>query len=401
MLGMVLAGGRGERLFPLTRDRSKPSVSFGGKYRIIDFVLSNFINSGIYSIYVVVQYKSQSLIEHLRAAWRLGGRIKHQFITIAPPQMRRGEVWYRGTADAVYQNLHVIRNFDPELVVVFGADHIYRMDIAQMMDYHREREADVTVAAIPVPIESAHRFGVIKVNKEGRIIGFLEKPKDPPPMPGNPKFAYASMGNYLFNRDILMEALSHDAKRHSEHDFGRTIIPELFPEGRVFAYDFSQNEIPGLKKYEERGYWRDVGSIQAYYDAHMDLLGEHPRFDLNNLEWPILSDAVNAPAARMMGGEVVDSFIGEGSIIKGAKVKRSIIGRGVVLEAGAEVEESILFDFCEVGSGCRIKRSIIDRFNLIKPGEEIGYDLEHDKQRFTVNNKGVVTIPRAPTRFFY
>lgn len=401
MLGMVLAGGRGERLFPLTRDRSKPSVPFGGKYRIIDFVLSNFINSGIYSIYVLVQYKSQSLIEHLRAAWRLGGRIKGHFIAIAPPQMRRGEVWYQGTADAVYQNLHVVRNFDPELVIVFGADHIYRMDIAQMIDFHREREADVTVAAIPVPIESANRFGIIKANKEGRIIGFLEKPKEPPPMPGNPKLAYASMGNYLFNKEILMEALLRDANRHSEHDFGRTIIPELFPEARVFAYDFSQNEIPGLKPYEERGYWRDVGNIQAYYDAHMDLLGEQPRFDLNNLEWPILSDAVNAPAARIRGGEVTDSFIGEGSVIKGARVKRSIIGRGVVIEEGAEVEDSILIDFCEVGSGSRVKRAILDRFNIIKPGEQIGYDLEQDKQRFTVNNKGVVTIPRAPTRFFY
>lgn len=400
-LGMILAGGRGERLHPLTRDRSKPSVPFGGKYRIVDFVLSNFINSGIYSIYILVQYKSQSLIEHLRAAWRLGGTIRDQFITIAPPQMRRGEMWYRGTADAVYQNLHVIRNFSPELVVVFGADHIYRMDIEQMIRFHQEKEADVTVAALPVPIEQAHRFGIIEVDGEGRVIGFSEKPKEPKPMPGNPEFAYASMGNYLFNTGMLMEALLRDANRASEHDFGRTIIPELFPEARVFAYDFHRNEIPGLKLYEERGYWRDVGTLATYYDAHMDLLGRHPRLDLDNPSWPILTERIDAPTARIINGSISNSYLGEGSTIDGATVRHSIIGRGVVVEEGTEIEDSIIIDFTEIGRGCRIKKTIIDRFNVFKPGDSIGYDLEKDRERFTVSPKGVVVVPRGKTRFFY
>lgn len=400
-LGMILAGGRGERLHPLTRDRSKPSVPFGGKYRIVDFVLSNFINSGIYSIYILVQYKSQSLIEHLRAAWRLGGTIRNQFITIAPPQMRRGEMWYRGTADAVYQNLHVIRNFDPELVVVFGADHIYRMDIQQMIQFHQEKEADVTVAALPVPIDQAHRFGIIEVDAEGRVIGFSEKPKEPKPMPGNPDMAYASMGNYLFNTEILMEALLRDANRTSEHDFGRTIIPELFPEARIFAYDFGRNEIPGLKPSEERGYWRDVGTLATYYDAHMDLLGAHPRLDLDNMLWPILTERIDAPTTRIISGNISDTYLGEGSTIHGATVKHSIIGRGVTIEEGAEVEDSIIIDFTEIGRGSRIKKAIIDRFNVLKPGEVIGHDLEKDRERFTVGPKGVVVIPRGKTRFFY
>jgi glucose-1-phosphate adenylyltransferase len=398
---MILAGGRGERLHPLTRDRSKPSVPFGGKYRIVDFVLSNFINSGIYSIYILVQYKSQSLIEHLRAAWRLGGTIRNQFITIAPPQMRRGEMWYRGTADAVYQNLHVIRNFDPELVVVFGADHIYRMDIEQMIQFHQEKEADVTVAALPVPIESAHRFGIIEVNADGRVIGFSEKPKDPKPMPNNPEMAYASMGNYLFNTEILMETLLRDAKRTSEHDFGRTIIPELFPEARVFAYDFNQNEIPGLKPSEERGYWRDVGTLATYYEAHMDLLGTHPRLDLDNASWPILTERIDAPMTRVVSGNISDCYLGDGSSIHGATIKHSIIGRGVTIEEGAVIEDSIIIDFTEIGRGCRIKNAIIDRFNVFKPGEVIGHDLEKDRERYTVSSKGVVVIPRGKSRFFY
>lgn len=400
-LGMVLAGGRGERLHPLTRDRSKPSVPFGCKYRIIDFVLSNFINSGIDSIYVLVQYKSQSLIEHLRAAWRIGGGIQNRFITIAPPQMRRGEMWYRGTADAVYQNLHVVRTFKPDLVVVFGADHIYRMDIDQMVQFHLEREADVTVAALPVPIESAYRFGIVEVDSEGRVTGFLEKPKNPKPMPTNRTMAYASMGNYIFNSDSLMDALQRDAKRTSEHDFGRTIIPELFPEARVFAYDFYQNDIPGIEPYEEKGYWRDVGDIASYYEAHMDLLGLHPKLNLSNREWPILSEAVHGPAARIIGGEVVDSFLGGGCTINRARIKRSLIGEGVWIDEGAEIEDSIIIDFTEIGPGCRIKRAIIDRFNILKPGEILGYDVEKDRAQYTVSANGITVIPRGKTRFFY
>ena len=268
ILGIIMAGGKGERLHPLTRERSKPAVPFGGKYRIVDFVLSNFVNSGIFSIYVLVQYKSQSLIEHLQIGWRHGGLLRDHFISIVPPQMRMGEMWYRGTADAVAQNLHLIQDFNPDMVAIFGADHIYRMDLNQMLTFHQEAQADVTVAARPVAVGEAAQFGVLAVDRHGRVVEFTEKPPRPSPMPGDSARALVSMGNYLFDRRVLVEALVDDARRSTEHDFGRSIIPELVESGRVFAYDFQQNEVPGVKPYEEHGYWRDVGTVQAYWDAH-------------------------------------------------------------------------------------------------------------------------------------
>ena len=397
ILAFVLAGGRGERLFPLTRDRSKPAVPFGGKYRIIDFVLSNLLNSGIYSIYVLVQYLSQSLIDHIRLGWRSTGMVGDHFVLIVPPQMRRGETWYRGTADAIYQNLNLIRDFNPDLVAVFGADHVYRMDVGQMVAFHLERGAQVTVAALPVPLEEASNFGILTTDRHGRVIGFEEKPKTPKPIPGDPSRAYASMGNYLFDRRTLVEAVTEDALKNSEHDFGRNIIPELVSEVAVYAYDFLTNEVPGLRPYEERGYWRDVGTIRAYWQAHMDLLGPEPLFDLDNPHWPIYTYAYPGPSARVISGEVEDSLLGEGSVVRGGKVYRSILGRGVRVEE-AVIEDSIIMDFTVVDRGAHLRKVIVDRFNHIEPGTCIGLDPERDAPRYFVDGSGIVVIPRGRTR---
>ncbi|MDR7483431.1 MAG: glucose-1-phosphate adenylyltransferase [Armatimonadota bacterium] len=397
LLGVILAGGRGERLHPLTADRSKPAVPFGGKYRIIDFVLSNFVNSGIHAVYALVQYKSQSLLEHLRVGWRFGGLPDH-FVIAVPPQMRWGEQWYRGTADAVFQNLNLLRDFNPDIVVIFGADHIYRMDINQMLLAHLERDAQVTVAALPVPIDQASQFGIIEADADGRIIGFEEKPARPTPMPGNAAAALSSMGNYIFDRDLLVEALIEDARRSTDHDFGRTIIPELCPRARVFAYDFLTNAVPGTKPYEEPGYWRDVGSLAAYWQAHMDLLGATPLFDLDNPAWPILTAAYAGPAAHVIGGEIVDSLIGEGTRVEHATVRRSIVGRGVRIEPGAVLDEAIVMDHSRVGAGAHLRRVIVDRYNSIAAGEVLGLDPRRDAQRYHVDASGLVVLPRGETR---
>ncbi len=397
VLAIILAGGKGERLYPLTVERSKAAVSFAGKYRIIDFALSNFVNSEIYSIFVLVQYKAQSLIEHLSAGWRIGARIRQNFITAVPPQMRWGETWYRGTADAVYQNLNLIRDFEPDLVAVFGADHIYRMDVNQMIRFHLEREADVTVAALPVPLDQASGFGIIEADTQGRIVGFEEKPRLPRPMPDDPHRAFSSMGNYIFNSGILIETLVEDARRSTEHDFGKTIIPELFPDARVFAYNFLHNEVSGVRAYEEPGYWRDVGEIETYWKAHMDLLGPTPALDLHNPQWPILTENYDLPPFRILGGVVEDAMIGEGSLLMGAAVRRSIIGRDVTLEPDVVVEESIVMDRTRVEKGARLQRVIVDRYNTIRAGIEIGGP-RSDPRYFVTDRSGIVVIPRGTTR---
>ncbi|MDQ7844362.1 MAG: glucose-1-phosphate adenylyltransferase [Armatimonadota bacterium] len=397
VLAIILAGGKGERLYPLTRERGKPAVPFGGKYRIVDFVLSNFVNSGIYALYVLVQYKAQSLIEHLRNAWRLGGLPDH-FVIVVPPQMRWGESWYQGTADAVYQNLNLIRDFSPDIVAIFGADHVYRMDIAQMIAFHRDRGADVTVAALPVPLAQAGAFGVVAAEADGRITHFEEKPASPTPMPGDPTRAYASMGNYLFQRDVLVEALVEDARRSTDHDFGRTIIPELAQQRRVFAYNFLENIVPGVQPYEERGYWRDVGTVEAYWQAHMDLLGPTPALNLDNGRWPILTAPYPGPSARILEGEARDALIGEGSLIAGGVVRRSILGRGVRVMRGAVVEESVVMDRTVVGEEAVLRRVIVDRFNVVPPGTRIGEDREADRLRYHVDPSGLVVLPRGQTR---
>lgn len=400
VLGLIMAGGKGERLSPLTRERGKPAVPFGGKYRIVDFVLSNFVNSGIFSIYVLVQYLSQSLIDYLRTSWRNRGIIQDHFVTVVPPQMRLGEMWYRGTADAVSQNLNLIRDFDPDHVVVFGADHIYRMDIGQMLAYHMEKGADVTVAALPVPIENARGFGIIEVNKAGRVVGFEEKPKNPKPMPGDHEKAYSSMGNYIFNRDVLEAVLTEDAKRETAHDFGKTIIPELHSKAKVYAYNFLSNEVPGMLPYEERGYWRDVGDLESFWSAHMDMLGEKPKLDLNNDQWPIFAGRYDGPSARVLGGEVSDCVLGEGTLVHNAVVRHSVIGRGVVLHPGAMVEDSVIMDFCEIKPGARLKRVVADRFNVFSDNVQVGYDKEKDlAAKYHVDKSGLVAVGRGKSKW--
>jgi glucose-1-phosphate adenylyltransferase len=400
VLAMIMAGGRGERLHPLTRDRSKPAVPFGGRYRIIDFVLSNFANSELLALYVLVQYKSQSLIEHIRLAWRTGGLLPDYFVTVVPPQMRTGAAWYRGTADAVLQNLNLVDDFAPDVVAIFGADHVYRMDVNQMVAFHREAGAEVTVAARPVPLAEAGQFGVLAVDRSSRVVEFAEKPARPKPMPDHPDRALVSMGNYLFNRQILVDALVDDARRSTEHDFGRSIIPELVPTGRVFAYDFQRNEVPGIKPYEEPGYWRDVGTLEAYWQAHMDLLGESPRFDLDNREWPIRSAHHPGPPARFLGADVDNAHVAEGSLVKRATIRNSILGRGVWVNEGAVIEDSIVMDHTTVGKGARIRRAIIDRYNIVPAGAEIGLDPAADRRRWYVDDSGLVVLPRGGRRAF-
>jgi glucose-1-phosphate adenylyltransferase len=400
VLSMIMAGGKGERLHPLTRDRSKPAVPFAGRHRIVDFVLSNFLNSEVYSIYVLVQYKSQSLIEHLRSTWRTTGLITDYFVTVVPPQMRVGPAWYRGTADAVLQNLNLIDDYNPDYIAVFGADHIYRMDVAQLVAFHQESGADVTVAARSVPLGDASQFGVLAVDSAARVVEFAEKPAAPKPMPGNPRRALVSMGNYLFSRQPLIEALLADARRSTDHDFGRSIIPELVPAGRVYGYDFEQNEVPGVKPYEEQAYWRDVGTIGAYWDAHMDLLGESPRFDLDNRYWPIRTGQHPGPAARFIGSDVDNAQVGEASLIKRATIRNSILGRSVWVNEGAVVEDSIIMDHTTVGKGARLRRVIVDRFNIIPADTEIGLDTAADRRRFHVDPSGLVVVPRGGRRDF-
>lgn len=400
ILGMIMAGGKGDRLLPLTKARSKPAVPFAGKHRIIDFVLSNFINSGIYAVYLLVQYKSQSLIEHSRSTWRwrMGGGLKDTFIMVVPPQMRQGETWYQGTADAVYQNINVIRDFHPDLIAVFGADHIYRMDLEQMVKFHRENRAHVTIAALPVPLAAAPGFGIIEVDRTQRIVGFEEKPKNPKPMPTDPSRAYASMGNYLFETELLIEALQEDAQRDTAHDFGRTIIPQLFTKRRVFAYDFLSNDIPGIKPYEERGYWRDVGTLPAYWQAHLDLLGATPAFDLHNSQWPIFGSVYDGPPARFISGEIDNSLIGEGCYIDGGIVKQSVLGRGVRIGTGAEIQESIVMDYVEIAPGVKLKGAIVDRFNRLPEGFEVGVGSGRGEEHCFHDPSGIFVLERAETR---
>ncbi|MGQ0645797.1 MAG: glucose-1-phosphate adenylyltransferase [Elusimicrobiota bacterium] len=402
VLGIIMAGGKGERLRPLTQERGKPAVPFGGKYRIVDFVISNFVNSGVFSIYVLVQYLSQSLIDYLRISWRNRGIIQDHFITVVPPQMRMGEVWYRGTADAVSQNLNLINDFDPDYVAVFGADHIYRMDIGQMLAYHVEKGADATVAALPVPVEKASGFGIIEVNKANRVMGFDEKPKNPKPMPGDPTRAYSSMGNYIFNREFLQTILTDDVKRRdSAHDFGKNILPAIIEKAKVFAYNFHSSEVPGIKRYEEKGYWRDVGDLESYWSAHMDMLGEKPKLDLNNDEWPIFAGRYDGPSARILGGEVSDTILGEGTVVHNAVVRHSVIGRGVTILPGAMIEDSVIMDFSVVGAGCRMKRVVADRFNDFPDGTELGFDREKDSSSkfLHVDKSGIVAVGRGRSKW--
>jgi glucose-1-phosphate adenylyltransferase len=401
VLAMVMAGGKGERLYPLTRDRTKPAVPFGGKYRLIDFVLSNMINSDIHSIYVLTQFKSQSLTEHILENWRLGTILERHFIIPVPAQMRRGETWFRGTADAIYQNAHLIRNQKPEIVAIFGADHIYKMNIRDMMEYHRDKEADVTVAAIPYPKSQSRSYGVIQVDESWRIKGFQEKPEEPAPIPGKPELILASMGNYLFNSEVLLEVLETDAKREGTHDFGRDILPWAYRDFKIYAYNFRRNKLPGLEPGEANDYWRDVGTIDSYWEANMDLRSLTPEFNLYNKYWPIYAGRVPAPPAKFVHdvegrrGQALNSIVSEGCIISGSTVVDSVLGPFVHIHSYSEVNQSILMEDVEVGRGSRIRRAIIDKHVVVPPETHIGFDLEEDRKKYCLSPKGVVVIPKG------
>lgn len=394
VLAFVMAGGEGTRLHPLTADRCKPSVPFNGKHRIVDFVLSNLVNSEIYSIYLLVQYKSQSLIEHVRQSWTMTRFIPQHFVTVVPPQMRDGPKWFQGTADAVYQNLHLMESLQPDLVAVFGADHIYRMDVRQMVQFHVETNADVTVATLPVPLSQASSFGIVNTDAHGRIREFQEKPKSAQSMPGREGYALASMGNYIFSAEVLARELRR-AHETGESDFGKHILPRTVQSHRLMAYDFATNVIPGTQPYEEAGYWRDVGTIDAYFDAHFDTLGAEPRFRMTNVHWPIYASPDQAESAQIERGYVNHSTIGSGSVIDGAHLDHAMLRRSVRVEADARLEHAIVMERTVVGRGARVRRAIIDQDNHIPPGELIGYDLERDRQRFHVSEGGIVVVPKC------
>jgi glucose-1-phosphate adenylyltransferase len=397
---LIMAGGKGSRLFPLTLDRAKPAVPFGGRYRIIDFVLSNMANSGIRSVYVLTQYKSQSLAEHVQRTWGRGGF--DSFVTVVPAQMRMGESWYRGTADSVFQNIHLIEEYRADAVLVFGADHVYKMNVRQMTDFHFQKRAIATVACLPILKEEASQFGIVQVDEDGRIIGFQEKPeRDPITIPGDPEHCLASMGNYAFEPGPLTDELRADAGRESHHDFGRDILPTMVRTGRVFAYNFGLNRIRGVSDEVENGYWRDVGTIDAYFEANTDLKNVVPSLNLYNWDWPIMTANYPDPPAKLVfddenrRGIALQSIISGGCIIAGGFVKDSVLGRNVFVDAGAEVKESILFDNVYVGRGARIQRAIIDKNVRVSEGDHIGHDLARDSLRHTVSEGGITVVQKA------
>ena len=402
VLPIVLAGGVGSRLMPLTRDRAKPAVPFGGQYRIIDFALSNIVNSGYYKVKILTQYKSQSLSRHITRAWRLA-RILDQYVEMVPAQQRVGPQWFQGSADAVYQSLNVILDEDPEHVAIFGGDHVYKMDVRQFMQFHIDHDADLTVAAIPVPLKEASDFGVIEIDENNRMIGFQEKPANPRPMPGNPDMALASMGNYVFKTPALVDEVRVDAEREdSAHDFGKSIVTNMFPTQRVFVYDFMTNVIPGQPD-TERGYWRDVGTIEAYFQAHMDLISASPTFDLYNRRWPIRTHYDHNPPAKFVHDDVVNSRVGvavnsivsSGCIISGGRIERSVLSPRVRINSYSQVTECVLFEAVNVGRHSKIRRAIIDKGVEIPSGTVIGYDVEEDRRRFHVTDTGFVVIAKG------
>jgi len=392
VLAFVMAGGEGSRLHPLTADRCKPAVPFNGKHRVVDFVLSNLINSEIFSIYLLVQYKSQSLIEHVRTAWTLPRFGPDHFVTVVPPQMRNGPEWFQGTADSVYQNIHLIENFQPEYVCVFGADHIYRMDVRQMIDFHKQTGADVSVATLPVELQHCDQFGVVEIDEDHRITDFKEKPKSVKPMPGSDRFALASMGNYIFKADVLLAALKK-AHETGESDFGKHILPKMVQSHKLVAYDFATNEIPGTAAFEEHGYWRDVGTIDAYFDAHFDTLGAAPRFRMTNRQWPIYASPDPSESAQIEAGTINRSVVGSGCVVDGAVLDHAMLRRAVTVHRDAKLEHCIVMERSVIGNGARIRRAIVDQDNHIPAGERIGFDLEADRKRFHVTDSGIVVVP--------
>ncbi len=397
-IAFILAGGVGARLHPLTRDRAKPAVPFGGKYRVVDFTLSNCINSGVRRIFILPQYKSFSLQRHTIDAWSIFSAELGEFMSHLSPQMRVGEDWYKGTADAVYQNLYHLEEWDAEYILILSGDHIYKMDYGHFIRYHQKKKADLTISAIEVDLREAHRFGVIEVDETGRAVGFEEKPEKPKAIPGKRGKAYVSMGVYIFNRNALIDTLNKDAAMEtSHHDFGRDIIPFMYPDHRVFVYRF------GMVGGKDADYWRDIGTIDAYYQANMDLASVNPIFNLYDKSWPIRTYEGQYPPAKTVfadedkgrAGKALDSIICSGVIISGGRVERSILSPGVRVNSYAQVDKSILFHNVVVGMRAKVKRAIIDKDVRVPDGMKIGYDLEKDRKQFFVSDRGIVVIPKG------
>ncbi len=398
VLGIVLAGGEGKRLWPLTADRAKPAVPFGGNFRLIDFVLSNLVNAGYLRICVLTQYKSHSLDRHITTTWRMSQMLGN-FVTPVPAQQRLGPRWYTGSADAILQSLNLVYDDDPEYLVVFGADHVYRMDPSQMVADHIESGADATVAGIRVPRHEATAFGVIDTDEQGhRITRFLEKPSDPPAVQDDPNVSYASMGNYVFTTKALIDALKTDAAdENSMHDMGGNIIPMFVDRGTANVYDFDRNMVPGADA-RDKGYWRDVGTLDAYYDAHMDLVSVHPIFNLYNQKWPILSVPPTLPPAKFVeNGMALDSMVGPGTIISGATVRRSVISENVRVQVGSSVEGSVIMPGVRIGRNAVVRNAILDKNVVVPDGATVGINLEVDRAAYTVTPSGITVIGKNIT----
>jgi glucose-1-phosphate adenylyltransferase len=402
VLGIVLAGGAGTRLAPLTDDRAKPAVPFGGVYRLIDFALSNLANAGIRRMCVLTQYKSHSLDRHITTTWRLTDLLGN-YVTPVPAQQRLGPHWYTGSADAIYQSMNLINDDNPDLVVVVGADHVYRMDVRQIIAQHLEHNAGVTVAALPVSRQDAKAFGIVGVADDGRTItSFLEKPANPPPLPDSPEESFASMGIYVFSTDVLKDALHRDAKDEgSRHDLGGNLIPMLVGDGQALAYDFLTNVVPGSTE-RDAGYWRDVGTIDAYFDAHMDLRSVAPLFNLYNDKWPILTHMPSLPPAKFVHdsgdriGRAIDSLVSNGVIVSGGHVRQSVLSPGVRVNSWARVEDSVILDNVQVGRRAVVQNAIVDKNVIIPPGAQVGVDKEHDLARgFVVSPDGITVVGKG------
>ena len=400
LLTFVMAGGKGERLAPLTKDRAKPAVPFGGIYRIIDFTLSNCINSGLRRIHILVQYKSMSLSRHIRMGWNILNAEVGEYIDVVPAQQRVDEHWYQGTADAIYQNLYSIDIENPDQVLILAGDHVYKMNYQPMLDLHRSSKADLTIGVVPMPVEEAPYVGVIQTDSRGLVVGFEEKPAHPKTIPQDPTHVYGSMGIYIFDRRVLEEELIEDAKKDTAHDFGKNVIPQMIQKGKhkIVSYNFVDTQG------KEANYWRDVGTLDAYYEANIDLVNVTPQFNLYDRDWPIRTHQLQYPPAKFVfnnqlsggrRGEALDSLIADGCIISGGSVRRSILSPNVRVNSYAEVDNSLLLESVDVGRHAKVQNAIIDKHVKLMPGASVGYDLELDRKRFTVTPKGIVVVEKG------